>query len=40
LPGAVAVRAFGRVADDGQLAADLDGVVFLGNDLGQHARRG
>jgi len=28
--------ALGGVADDGQLAAYLDGVVLLGDDLGQH----
>ena len=32
--------AFDGVADDGQLAADLDGVVLLGDDLGQHTRGG
>ena len=39
LVGAV-FGAFGRLADDGQLTADLDGVVFVGDDLGQHTRGG
>src|SRR5258708_6057573 len=35
-----AVGALRRVADGGQLAADLDGVVFVGDDLGQLPRCG